>query len=85
MTTYPDPADNNWEPSIAEIRQHNIDKLRKVISTFEAAATHLSMTLENFKLSGIPHCEQDLNKTDIGSKVKAAKFILEILETDNVL
>lgn len=54
-----------------------LDDLAKSVDSVEASLTELSNLLnDNFDLSTIPHCDRDLNQSDIGSKIKIAKFLL---------
>ena len=60
--------------------------LRDALRDVENSATKLSTILERFNLADIPYCEKDLNQSDIGSKIRIAKFILhvgDVLGTEN--
>ena len=56
------------------------EELEAAIKGAESAATKLSGILERFDLTGIPFCDKDLNKVDVGSKILAAKFLLSVLK-----
>lgn len=76
-------AVNDAHRIVEEVRNYKptkLDRLREAVEESERAVTNLSNALREIDFRDIPFIEKDLNQSDVGSKIRIGKWLVQVAD-----